>query len=511
MSNRFAPLSADDPAAVAGYPLFARLGAGGMGRVYLSISPGGQPLAIKVVRREYADDEQFRKRFQQEVQAAQRVHSAYTAPLVEAAPDDPVPWLATVYVPGPSLHTAVEEAGPLPEKAVWRLVAGIAEALVGIHAAGVVHRDLKPSNVLLAADRPRVIDFGIARAADATSLTRTGIQVGTPAFMTPEQIRAGAVGPATDVFALGQLAVFAATGRSAFGEGTTEALFFRILNEPPDLDGCPPELAELATRCLAKDPAARPTPEDIVALARPHTDAAETSPWLPPATAALTADYEPPHMDPGARLQTLVPLPRRRAPLVAGAAAVVAFFLLAVVVAFQTGAVGKAARQGPTSSPGPYQPSSAASAAAPSPTPLGYAEEFRNAAFTMPGGDCTSFVHITVSFDRKGPSVGVGGWMHSDFNFDCSSSRPDPRVTFGANDGNAALAGTATDGPGCMAAVRSAPIQPLVPFANLHKGMRFCALYPADNHVVLLKLTSKNDSTNALSWSATAWHTPPGP
>ncbi|MFF4196876.1 serine/threonine-protein kinase [Nonomuraea sp. NPDC001831] len=267
MATKFPPLTPDDPTSVAGYPLRARLGEGGMGRVYLSVSPGGRLLALKVVKPEYAADPEFRRRFRQEVQAAQRVQGAFTAPVVDADPDAAVPWLATAYICGPSLHQAVAEHGPLPPATVRRLVAGVAEALIGIHAAGLVHRDLKPSNVLLAEDRPKVIDFGIARAVDATCLTHTGMRVGTPAFMTPEQVRGLPVTPATDVFALGQLAVFALTGRPAFGEGPADVLFHRIANEEPDLRGCPPDLAGPLARCLSRDPADRPAPAEVAALA----------------------------------------------------------------------------------------------------------------------------------------------------------------------------------------------------------------------------------------------------
>src|SRR3954451_24370451 len=186
---RFTPLSGVDPHEVGGHRLTALLGSGGMGRVYLSFTPGGRPLALKVMRAEIADDREFRRRFRQEVHAAQQVQGIYTAPVVDADADAPVPWLATVYVPGPSLQDAVAEHGPLPLASLWRLLAGTAEALLDIHRVGLIHRDLKPGNVLLAEDGPRVIDFGIAHAVDATSHTQTGIRVGTPAFMAPEQIR----------------------------------------------------------------------------------------------------------------------------------------------------------------------------------------------------------------------------------------------------------------------------------------------------------------------------------
>ena len=259
------PLSADDPAEIAGYRLQARLGAGGMGRVYLALTPGGRRIAVKVIRPELGDDPDFRRRFRQETQAARQVHGIYAAQVLDADPDADPPWLATAYVPGPSLQQAVADHGPMPAASVLTLTAGIAEALQAIHAAGIVHRDLKPSNVLLAPDGPHVIDFGIARAAEATTLTRTGMRVGSPQFMAPEQIQDLPVTPAIDVFALGSLAVFAATGKAPFGEGSEAAVMYRVLHEPPGLAGCPEPLRGLAERCLAKDPSARPSPAQIVA------------------------------------------------------------------------------------------------------------------------------------------------------------------------------------------------------------------------------------------------------
>ncbi|MFB9520987.1 serine/threonine-protein kinase [Streptomyces cremeus] len=280
--GQFGPLEDNDPRTVAGYRIAARLGAGGMGQVYLSYTPGGHPLAVKVIRPELGDDPGFRQRFRAEVQAAQRVQGLYTAPVIDFDTEDVRPWLATAYVAGPSLAVAVDEHGKLPVAAVLRLVAGMAEALKVIHGAGIVHRDLKPANVLLAADGPRVIDFGIARAADATALTGTGVTVGTPAFMSPEQAAGREVGPASDVFALGLVAVFAALGASAYGQGNSHAVLYRIVHEEPDLSGLPGELAFLA-RCLAKDPADRPEPGEIIDLCRAAspTPLSQQGSWLP--------------------------------------------------------------------------------------------------------------------------------------------------------------------------------------------------------------------------------------
>ncbi|PTH89762.1 serine/threonine protein kinase [Streptomyces sp. A244] len=260
----FQPLRGDDPPVVAGYRLAARLGAGGMGRVYLSHTQGGRPVAIKVVRPELADDPEFRRRFRREVEAARRVRGAYTAELIDADADGTPPWAATLYVPGPSLAEAVARRGPLPVPAVLWLVAGVAEALQAIHAAGIVHRDLKPSNVLLAADGPRVIDFGISLAAGFTSHTATGAAVGTPHFMAPEQASVGEVTAATDVFALGQTAAFAALGRPLYGDGSALGVLYRIVHDRPDLSVLPEQLRPLFDRCLAADPKDRADLAEIV-------------------------------------------------------------------------------------------------------------------------------------------------------------------------------------------------------------------------------------------------------
>ncbi|MBT2447803.1 serine/threonine protein kinase [Streptomyces sp. ISL-43] len=262
----FQPLKADDPAVVGGYRLAAVLGAGGMGKVYLSYTPGGRPIAIKVIRAEFGEDPEFRRRFQQEVRSAQRVQGLYTAPVIDSDTEGSQPWLATAYVPGPSLAHAVARHGGLPSSSVLLLTVGVAEALHVIHGAGIVHRDLKPANVLLASDGPRVIDFGIARAADSTALTSTGVSVGTPAFMAPEQASAGTVTPATDVFALGLIAAFAATGASVYGDGPSHAVLYRIVHEAPDLSGLSPQLRPVVTRCLSRDPADRPTLSEIIEL-----------------------------------------------------------------------------------------------------------------------------------------------------------------------------------------------------------------------------------------------------
>ncbi|MEV0218065.1 serine/threonine-protein kinase [Streptomyces sp. NPDC050704] len=280
--GHFRPLESGDPTTVASYRLAARLGSGGMGTVYLSYTPGGHPIALKTIRPELSEDPQFRRRFRQEVQAAQRVQGLYTAPVIDYDTENTQPWLATSYVPGPSLAAAVAEHGPLPVPTVLLLLAGVAEALSVIHGAGIVHRDLKPANVMLAADGPRVIDFGIARAADATALTGTGVSIGTPAFMSPEQAAGKPVTPASDVFALGQVAAYAARGTSAYGDGPSHAVLYRIVHEEPDLTGLPDEL-RFITRCLAKDPADRPSPAEVIALCQEAspTPLRQSGSWLP--------------------------------------------------------------------------------------------------------------------------------------------------------------------------------------------------------------------------------------
>ena len=276
------PLTSNDPTEVGGYRLRARLGSGGMGRVYLASTPGGRAVALKVVRAELSDDPNFRTRFRQEIEAAQRVHGLYTAQLVDADPDATPPWLVTAYVPGPSLDEAVDDHGPMPEALVFRLIAGVAEALAVIHAAEVVHRDLKPSNVLLAQDGPRVIDFGIARALESASLTRSGIMMGSPDFLAPELVQDLPITPALDVFALGSLAVYAATGRPPFGRGNLAAVAHRAVYEPPNLEGCPAGLLTLIEACLEKRAQDRPPPHRIIEFCAAHaTEAPDASqPWL---------------------------------------------------------------------------------------------------------------------------------------------------------------------------------------------------------------------------------------
>jgi len=258
-------LQPGDPQAIGPYRLVGRLGQGGMGQVFLGVSPGGRPVAVKAIRPELASDPQFRTRFGREVTSARKVSGVFTAMVVGADVEGPIAWLATAYVPGPSLAEAVDEQGPLPAASLLTLAGGLAEALSAIHAAGVTHRDLKPSNVLLAEDGPRVIDFGISRAAESTQLTQTGLTIGSPGFMSPEQAVGSEVGPPSDIFSLGAVLAFAATGKGPFGGGTTASLLYRVVHEPPDLEGVPEAVRPLIERCLVKDPAQRPTADALLA------------------------------------------------------------------------------------------------------------------------------------------------------------------------------------------------------------------------------------------------------
>ncbi|QYX75413.1 bifunctional serine/threonine-protein kinase/ABC transporter substrate-binding protein [Streptomyces akebiae] len=260
-------LRSSDPARIADHRLLGRLGAGGMGVVYLARTPTGSLVALKVLAAEYAEDTGFRERFRREVEVARRVSSPWAVPLIDADADAEAPWLATAYVPGPSLAEAVATHGPLGELGLRVLGGRLALALGEVHRAGLVHRDLKPGNVLLAADGPRLIDFGIARAPEDSGLTATGLVVGTPGYLSPEQAegRGGrTIGAPSDVFSLGCVLAFAATGRPPFGTGALDALLYRAVHDPADLDGVPAPLGELLSRCLEKDPADRPEVAELI-------------------------------------------------------------------------------------------------------------------------------------------------------------------------------------------------------------------------------------------------------
>ncbi|MEV6542328.1 protein kinase [Streptomyces sp. NPDC051665] len=291
------PLGPDDPRDVAGYRLLARIGEGGMGSVYLSRTRGNHPVALKVIRREYAQDEEFRRRFEQEATSARRVQGYHIVPVVDHDTTGPQPWLATVYVPGLALDRVLALHGTLPLPTVLQLTGCAAEALHAVHKAGVIHRDMKPSNILIGSDGPWIIDFGIARAADATQLTRSGGLIGTPQFMSPEHANGQEQTPAADVFSLGLIAAVAATGRHPYGDAGAITLATKIANtefRPPDLTSYPEPLRAVLERTLAADPTGRPVPSELAALCeelaeRPLRD---FTGWLPAPVAADIARQE---------------------------------------------------------------------------------------------------------------------------------------------------------------------------------------------------------------------------
>jgi outer membrane protein assembly factor BamB len=285
------PLLPADPPEIGEYRLVARLGAGGMGRVYLGRSAGGLPVAVKVIHERFARDDGFRARFVREVATARAVSGAFTAPVIDADPEATTPWLVTGYVPGVSLQDAVARHGPFPAPAAYALGAGLAEALVSVHQAGVVHRDLKPSNVLLSPDGPRVIDFGIARAADLGSLTAAGAVIGSPGYMSPEQASGREVGPAGDVFAFGAVLAFTVTGRGPFGTGSAAVLTYRVIHTEPLLDAITdPFLGSLVAECLSKDPGLRPEPARLLERLAPLAGPPRGTTWLPgPVASAIGA------------------------------------------------------------------------------------------------------------------------------------------------------------------------------------------------------------------------------
>jgi Protein kinase domain len=308
---------------------------------------------VKVIRPEFAADPEFRVRFTREVANARNVSGMYTALLVDADTEGPVPWLATAYIAGPPLSDAVRDSGPLPLSSLLPLATGLAKALAAIHAAGVVHRDLKPSNVLLAEDGPRVIDFGISHAVEASTLTQSGAIMGSPGYMSPEQAQGFRVGPASDVFSLGAVLAFAATGTPTFGTGSVHALVYRVVSEPPELDQVPPRLRPLLEACLAKNPGDRPSVADVLADVGSELIRRD---WLPATVAGTIARYEP-----GARLaeiaardspaRTETPAtqsrPRERADQTAAAAAVVAGRRAVASPAAPPGGTGQHRKPGP--------------------------------------------------------------------------------------------------------------------------------------------------------------------
>ncbi|GAA0322220.1 hypothetical protein GCM10010151_10040 [Actinoallomurus spadix] len=520
-----------------------------MGQVYLSFSPGGRAVAVKVVRAELADDPEFRRRFRREVEVAQQVHGPWTAPVLDADPDAPRPWLATAYVAGPTLQEAVLRHGGLPQPVVARLLAGCAEALASVHAAGLVHRDFKPGNVLLAEDGPRVIDFGIARAADASTLTRSGLMIGTPAFMAPEQVAGREVTPAADVFALALTAYYAAGGQSAFGDGNAAALAYRIVHEEPELHGCPPDLRPLLARCLDKEPGRRPSTSEVIEQARAFVpdEQLQAGTWLPSAIATTLAGYRPatpphaapspatpPPADPRTRTATapyapgsgsgpsastaLDPDPGAsgrgvisRQPVLIAAAVGIAVFAVGVVALVtlpkaHSGDETKNGRRPAAQADATPAPAAGGQAASPSssPTPYGgaFVPEYKDVSFSLPGHGGIS----GVTFTDKGPKVTT----------DAAETGVADLQYFTVTDGELRLYDTVemapitgpADAAACKDAVDRNPIAGSVSYPSLKVGAAFCLTNGANDQLAYIRLTGKRK--DRLAWTATGWLTQSG-
>ncbi|MFC8365458.1 serine/threonine-protein kinase [Streptomyces griseorubiginosus] len=339
--NTGAGAEAELPEYAGHYRLESHLGSGGMGVVHVAQSTSGMKLAVKIVHAEFAKDDEFRGRFRQEVAAARKVSGAFTASVVDADPDAERPWMATLFIPGPTLSDEVKRNGPLEPAQLRRLMAGLAEALRDIHRVGVVHRDLKPSNVLLAEDGPKVIDFGISRPKDSELRTETGKLIGTPPFMAPEQFRRPReVGPAADIFALGSVMVHAATGRGPFDSDSPYVVAYQVVHDEPDLTGVPANLAPLIVRCLAKEPEDRPTPDELMRELRSVAASYDTQAFIP----AQRGEGVP---EPRPRKETVRPRrrPSGKAALAAGAVVLVLAGVLASVQWLGDG-VGAVAKSG---------------------------------------------------------------------------------------------------------------------------------------------------------------------
>jgi serine/threonine protein kinase len=292
------PPQAFHPAWIGHYEVLRRLGAGAMGEVYLARSASSRLVAVKTIRAGFAEHPGYRRRFAHEVDAARRVSGAFTAAVVDADPDAGLPWLATVYVPAPSLEELVAACGPLPVAAVRWLAAGCADALACVHRAGLVHRDLKPANVLVTADGPRVIDFGLARTDGLPQGTVAGMVLGTPLYMAPEQAAGEPhTGTAADIFSLGATLIHAATGSPPYHEAKAMGAILQMMTEPPDLRAVPDELRDLLSACLNLDPAARPTPAALIATLAPHLSGVDTAPPLPAGVLDYIENYRNTQME----------------------------------------------------------------------------------------------------------------------------------------------------------------------------------------------------------------------
>ncbi|MFJ2865713.1 serine/threonine-protein kinase [Kitasatospora sp. NPDC087314] len=528
--SAFQALVPDDPREIGGYRVCARLGAGGMGRVYLAYTPGGRPVALKVIRPELAEDPDFRHRFAQEVASARRIHGLYTAQVVDAGTDAATPWLATAFVPGPSLQQVVQRHGPLPERTVLLLLAGIAEALQAIHAAGVVHRDLKPGNVLVAADGPRVIDFGIARAADASPLTGTGLRIGSPGYMAPEQALGLAATPATDVFALGALIASIGSGTSPFGDGPEPAALYRAVHEEPDLSRLPHGLHELVRLCLAKNPEDRPDTALLIEAARNHPatggELRFADGWLPqpvsneihrhsdlPTTPPPRAAADAPtaHVLPAPAATRLEPAPAPAAPAGRRAAAPPrrgARTVLLTTVALLVGAAATFVLLDPgylddlddqnVATTGSPQPSAAATADSPTPTTPaqpttvpGYTTAYANLELTSPDHQY-EFDLTTGKVAAQDTATWYLGRHSGEFYI--------------AEDNEAHIA--PADGltlPECLQGIKTQPAATL-PFATLRPGRSFCVSSPGGRDVAVVRALTTASDDGPVRVSITAYH-----
>ncbi|RSM53141.1 serine/threonine protein kinase [Amycolatopsis sp. WAC 01376] len=330
------PLNPGEPRQIGPYRIIAEIGEGGMGRVVLGLAPDGRLVAVKQLHAQFAHDPRFRERFRREVATSRLVSGAYTAAVMDADAEAETPWLASVFVTGPSLKEAVDAAGPLPAESVRVLASGLAAALTEIHRAGLIHRDLKPSNIILTSDGPRVIDFGIARVAEeAQELTGTGAIIGSPAFMSPEQAGSGQVTGASDVFSLGAILIMASTGRGPFTGPTAPQTLYNVVHGAADFSVVPDEIRRLAEPCLAKDPARRPTPEQILDFLGPVPPGA--APWPPAVHARIQRQDAEVRSVLALPLPFLRPTPKKMAPktkkILFGALAAVVLLLMSAMVA----------------------------------------------------------------------------------------------------------------------------------------------------------------------------------
>ncbi|MFF4547400.1 serine/threonine-protein kinase [Streptomyces sp. NPDC001435] len=517
----FEALSPDDPRKIGGYRLCARLGVGGMGRVYLAYTVGGRPVALKVVRPELAEDPGFRYRFAQEVANARRIHGLYTAQVVDAGADATTPWLATTFVPGPSLQQVVHRHGPLPERTVLLLVAGIAEALQAIHAAGVVHRDLKPGNVLVAADGPRVIDFGIARAADAHPLTGTGLRIGSPGFMAPEQALGLPASPATDVFAMGALIAYIGSGTAPFGDGPDSASLYRAIHEEPDLSHLPYGLHELVRLCLAKSPEDRPDTAWLIEAARSHPatggELRFSDGWLPQQVSNeihrhtdLPTTPPPPAtiLDPvrsaaDAPAASVLPAPAPHQQQPAPATRRAAATALLTTIAFITGAatayfllhspyfddrVEQNVAATGSVPPSPASTPTPSSSTHPQPTTVsGYTAVYMNRELTSPDSD--------YEFDLKAGKVTQDNSTWYLGREDGEYYIPDDSAAYIPPAGSLTL----TD---CLKGIGTQPASTLS-FTTLRAGRSFCVRYPGGQDIALIRTLTDGSNDGPVKVSLT--------